>query len=44
MEFKILKESKECKARTGIIKTLHGEIKTPVFMAVGTQATVKTLV
>lgn len=43
MEFKILKESKECRARTGIIKTLHGEIKTPVFMAVGTQATVKTL-
>jgi len=43
MEFKILKKSKECKARTGIIKTLHGEVKTPVFMAVGTQATVKTL-
>jgi queuine tRNA-ribosyltransferase len=43
MKFKILKKSKECKARTGIIKTLHGEVKTPVFMAVGTQATVKTL-
>ena len=30
-------------ARTGIITTPHGEIKTPVFMPVGTQATVKSL-
>lgn len=44
MEFKILKESTDCKARTALLKTVHGEIKTPVFMAVGTQATVKTLV
>lgn len=29
------------KARAGKIKTLHGEIETPVFMPVGTQATVK---
>ena len=34
----------KCKnARAGVIKTPHGEIKTPVFMPVGTQATVKTM-
>jgi queuine tRNA-ribosyltransferase len=31
------------KARAGRIRTDHGEIETPVFMPVGTQATVKTL-
>ncbi len=31
------------KARAGIFQTPHGEIKTPVFMPVGTRATVKTL-
>ncbi len=30
-------------ARAGIIKTPHGEIETPVFMPVGTQATVKMM-
>lgn len=30
-------------ARTGIIKTPHGEIKTPAFIPVGTQATLKSL-
>lgn len=30
-------------ARCGILKTAHGEIQTPCFMPVGTQATVKTL-
>lgn len=30
-------------ARTGVVRTLHGEIQTPVFMPVGTQATVKAL-
>lgn len=35
---------KECGgARAGILKTPHGEVKTPVFMPVGTQATVKAL-
>jgi queuine tRNA-ribosyltransferase len=42
-EFKILKKAKNSKARTGIFKTPHGEIHTPVFMPVGTKATVKTL-
>ncbi|NOT32600.1 MAG: tRNA guanosine(34) transglycosylase Tgt [Candidatus Eisenbacteria bacterium] len=30
-------------ARAGTLRTLHGEVRTPVFMPVGTQATVKTL-
>ena len=30
-------------ARCGIIHTPHGDIKTPIFMPVGTQATVKTM-
>ena len=33
--------SSECHARCGTLKTLHGDIETPVFMPVGTQATVK---
>lgn len=36
-------EAKEGKARAGRIQTPHGEIETPVFMPVGTQATVKTM-
>jgi queuine tRNA-ribosyltransferase len=42
-EFKISHTSKDCQARTGIFKTPHGNIHTPVFMPVGTKATVKTL-
>ncbi|MCE5272109.1 tRNA-guanine transglycosylase, partial [bacterium] len=30
-------------ARAGVLSTPHGEVETPVFMPVGTQATVKTL-
>src|SRR5205823_6368244 len=30
-------------ARAGVLRTLHGEIETPVFMPVGTQASVKSL-
>jgi queuine tRNA-ribosyltransferase len=30
-------------ARAGVLRTAHGEVKTPVFMPVGTKATVKTL-
>lgn len=36
-------EAQDGKARAGRIKTPHGEIETPVFMPVGTQATVKTM-
>ena len=30
-------------ARAGVLKTRHGEVSTPVFMPVGTKATVKSL-
>ena len=36
-------EAKDGKARAGVITTPHGEIETPAFMPVGTQATVKTM-
>lgn len=36
-------ESKDGRARAGRIQTPHGEIETPVFMPVGTQATVKAM-
>jgi queuine tRNA-ribosyltransferase len=43
--FKVLSNSSEAgvKARTGIIKTAHSEIPTPVFMPVGTLGTVKAM-
>ena len=34
---------KQSGARIGVFHTPHGDIETPVFMPVGTQATVKTL-
>ena len=36
-------EKKDGNARAGVIETPHGKIETPVFMPVGTQATVKTM-
>ena len=42
-EFTIEYESTESHGRLGCLQTPHGEIKTPVFMPVGTQATVKTM-
>lgn len=41
--FKIIKKNKKTKARAGIIKTPHGEIETPMFVPVGTQASVKSV-
>ncbi|MBT3538869.1 tRNA guanosine(34) transglycosylase Tgt [Candidatus Parcubacteria bacterium] len=41
--FEIIHKDKKTQARTGVIHTDHGDIETPVFMPVGTQATVKTL-
>jgi len=41
--FEITHKDKNSGARTGIIHTDHGDIETPQFMPVGTQATVKTL-
>jgi len=42
-DFKTLHKSGECFARTGDFSTPHGSIQTPVFMPVGTQASVKGL-
>jgi queuine tRNA-ribosyltransferase len=39
--FQILNETASCAARRTRFTTLHGEIETPIFMPVGTQATVK---
>lgn len=36
-------KSSECEARVGSFETAHGTIETPVFMPVGTRATVKTM-
>jgi len=44
IKYQLKKKSSECMARLGEITTPHGSFETPVFMAVGTQATVKTLV
>ncbi len=43
MEFRISSSNKNGKARAGIINTNHGAIETPVFMPVGTAATVKAI-
>jgi len=42
-EFRVIAEDSETRARAGELTTPHGVIETPVFMPVGTQATVKTL-
>ena len=41
--FEILAECPTTRARAGLLHTPHGTIETPVFMPVGTQATVKGL-
>ena len=41
--YRVLHECKQSGARVGELTTPHGVIRTPVFMPVGTQATVKTL-
>ena len=43
ISYEIEKKSSNTKARAGVIHTPHGDIKTPVFMPVGTRATVKTM-
>ena len=43
IEYTLLKKEKNTAARLGKIKTNYGEYDTPMFMPVGTQATVKTL-
>ncbi|MDD3877209.1 MAG: tRNA guanosine(34) transglycosylase Tgt, partial [Bacteroidales bacterium] len=43
MDFKIISVDKNSNARTGLLKTAHGAIQTPIFMPVGTAATVKAI-
>lgn len=43
IHFEIQARSRTSKARAGVLHTLHGDIETPAFVAVGTQATVKSL-
>ena len=43
LQFEILHKEASTKARRGRITTPHGVIETPVFMPVGTQATVKAM-
>lgn len=42
-QFKILHTCRQTGARVGILHTPHGDIETPIFMPVGTQASVKGL-
>ena len=41
--YEVIKECKQTGARLGRLTTPHGIIETPIFMPVGTQATVKTM-
>src|SRR5690606_8262124 len=43
IKYDLIKESTNTAARLGRITTTHGSFETPMFMPVGTQATVKTL-
>ncbi|MBF8982135.1 tRNA guanosine(34) transglycosylase Tgt [Lutibacter sp. B2] len=43
IRYELIKECKQSGARLGILHTPHGKIETPIFMPVGTQATVKTM-
>jgi queuine tRNA-ribosyltransferase len=43
IRYELIKECKQSGARLGILHTPHGTIETPVFMPVGTQATVKAM-
>lgn len=43
MVFQILQKDEKTRARTGVLTTAHGEIRSPFFMPVGTNASVKTM-
>jgi len=43
LKFELLKVDKKTGARLGVMHLPHGDVETPVFMPVGTLATVKTL-
>src|SRR6056297_432837 len=40
-KYEILAKSEN--ARAGVLKTAHGDVETPIFMPVGTKATVKAM-
>jgi queuine tRNA-ribosyltransferase len=42
LNFKLEAQATGSRARASTFQTLHGEVKTPIFMPVGTQATVKS--
>ncbi|AIO19139.1 Queuine tRNA-ribosyltransferase [Candidatus Izimaplasma bacterium HR1] len=43
IKYELIHEDKQTGARLGILHTPHGSFETPIFMPVGTKATVKTL-
>ncbi|MBR0130879.1 MAG: tRNA guanosine(34) transglycosylase Tgt [Firmicutes bacterium] len=43
VRYELLKKDSRTKARRGVLHTPHGDVQTPVFMPVGTQATVKAM-
>lgn len=43
ISFQVLHKSSDTAARAGLLETVHARIETPVFMPVGTQASVKTM-
>jgi queuine tRNA-ribosyltransferase len=43
VRYELIKKCKQTGARLGRVHTPHGSFDTPVFMPVGTQATVKTM-
>jgi len=43
IKYELIHECKQTGARLGILHTPHGSFETPIFMPVGTKATVKTL-
>ena len=43
INYELIAEDKKTGARAGLLHTPHGTFKTPMFMPVGTQATVKTV-
>lgn len=43
ISFTVTQKDKTTRARLGLLHTPHGTVETPIFMPVGTQATVKTM-
>ena len=43
MFFRVLSQDSSCKARVSEVQTQHGTFQTPIFMPIGTQATVKAI-